>query len=190
MPENDDDLFGLDGDDSGESATGSDESALPADEGSAPDDPRDKRIKDLMSKWQKAEARARRAEAAASGPKSGEASRDAAPAEAPSLPAEAAAWVTAAREMAVDRIFESDPRFAEYGISKDDLDGATPDQVRASAERYRRLIDGLEGRVRNKVLAEHGFAPELGTESRAPKKSYADMTAEEFEAEIARAIGR
>lgn len=182
-------LFGESGDDSDDAVTGSVESALPTDEGSAQEDPRDKRIKDLMSKWQKAEARARKAEAAASGPKSGETASDARPAEAPSLPSEVAAWVEAAREAAVERIYESDTRFAEYGIDRTDLDGATPAEVRANAERLRKLIDGLEGKVRNRVLSEHGFAPEIGGESRVPKKSFADMTKEEFDAEIARALG-
>lgn len=149
----------------------------------APDPKLQKRINDLTSKWQAAEAKANalEAEKKAAGP-GGVTPTAPKPAE---QSAEAQAWFELAKENAIDAIYASDPRFKAYGIEKAQLAGRTPAEVQANADKLRKVIAGVESKVRNATLKEHGFAPELGGETRGTPKDYATMSTEEFEKVVA-----
>ena len=105
------------------------------------------------------------------------------------LPAEVRAWVQAVRESEIDRIYQSDPRFEAYGFQRGDLAGETPAEIKASADRFRQLIERVEGAARNSLQRELGVVPDIVPERRGPRKDFASMSSEEFEKEIARAKG-
>jgi hypothetical protein len=148
-----------------------------------------KRISDLMGKWQKEQARANVAEAelrdlvksggsAPSEPRSAE------------LPPEVQAWLNSAKSSAIDRAYGSDPRFEQYGVDKAQLAGATPEDVQANADKIRQMIDVVESKVRNATLREYGFAPSLGGDTRGgPAKDYSTMSSDDFNAEVSKVLG-
>lgn len=155
--------------------SGSDNSAPPKDE-SAPKD-EGKRVNDLMSKWQQAEARARKAEAAL-------AARDGTQADEPqgdTTNDRVNEFEVFARENARQTLYGSNPLFAQAGLEVDDIAGETLAEMRASAKKHLKILQGMEGRLRNKILAEHGLDPEVatgaGTES---VPSFSSMSDEEF----------
>lgn len=143
-----------------------------------------KRIDDLMSKWQKAEARARKAEAQLKAPKAdgGDADGD------PKPRREIDEWMAVAREFTVDQIYRSDPRFERYGIERSRLAGMTPDEIRANAETLTKLVDAIETRARNDALLEHGITPDsAGGGVDTKLANVASMPDDEFEQLVARA---
>lgn len=142
-----------------------------------------KRIADLMSKWQKAEARAQKAEAAL-GKKSGgqtkgkKASTD--------FMSEFEAF---AREDARARLFNSDPRFAKYGLEPSVIAGESIEDMQASAQRQIKMLDSLESRIRNEVLTEHGLDAGVSGAGKGGGSSLPDfgsMSDEDFEKLIQR----
>lgn len=180
-----DDLFdGIDGEntDAAGSASGSDDA--PQDEGTP--DPKDsKRIDDLMSKWQKAEAENAKLKAQlaagtaqADGANGGEGSAE------PSNE-----FIEFQRELVRKGIFESDPRLATYGLDATAIAGTTVAEMQASLDRQRKLIDSVETKARQKALREHGIAPDAGSGSGGAAKpvDYASMSAEDFEKAVAKA---
>lgn len=183
MDDEDQDLTNEDLDEEEESQdsdSGSDNSAPPDDEGS--DSKGEKgRVDDLMSKWQKAEARAKKAEAALASAK--------APADvkqgdkaADGGDAGSNEFLDFQRQSARENLFNQDPRFKEYGLSIDDISGNTLAEMKASAKAQRALIDGIETRARNKVLREHGLDAEVATGAASEKTpSFSEMSQEEFE---------
>jgi hypothetical protein len=179
MSDEDKDLDNLDLDEDADAAdSGSDNSAPPAD--AKPDDNSEKRINDLMSKAQKAEARAAKAEAALKAAQSGEAPKDKDVADA--KPAEGGdEFVQFARENARNTLFGSDPRLADYGLTAESIGGETVAEMRASLAAQRKLIDGIESAARNKILREHGLDPEVSTGAASEgAKDFAAMSNEEF----------
>ena len=172
----------LDDTDQGDNDTDADSDG---DAGQGPDAGQDgatdnKRISDLMSKWQKAEARAAKAEAdlakkgaqgAATGGNAGQ------------------EWLELFREQARDQIYRSDPRLAEYGIDPSSISGDTPAAMRESAALVIALVDKLETGVQDRVMKRHGLSPEVKSGPTSKGKSYADMSDEEIEKELARAKG-
>jgi hypothetical protein len=167
----------LEDDSSAEESKDSDdaESKSPKDSES-PDDP--KRIRDLQSKADKAEARAnklqkRLEEADANTAKgSDEDSSD--------IPPELREWLGIAKEKAQDSLYEGDERFKEYDLSPTLITGETPDKMKESAKALQELVTQIEGKVRNSVLQEHGFAPEPASSARQEPKNWATMSREEF----------
>lgn len=155
--------------------SGSDDSAPPDDQ--KPEDNSGKRINDLMSRAQKAEARAAKAEAAlakAAGESKGDQGGDVAGGE----PNE---FVQFARENARNTLFASDPRLADYGLTADAISGETVAEMRASLVAQKKLIDGIESAARNKILREHGLDPEVSTGAASEKTpDFASMSNEEF----------
>ena len=148
------------------------------------DDPKDKRIKDLMSKWQSAEARAKKAEQASSAkapePQGGATGQE------PALPAAVQEWLEAAKAQARDSIFGSDPRFARYGLERSSITGSTPAEMQESAKAMSDFIDKLETEIRAEVLKKHGLSPEVRGTPAPRNKSIADLSDEEFEKWYAR----
>lgn len=138
-----------------------------------------KRVNDLMSKWQKAEARANAAEAREQVLVTAAA---AAPGGTPDV-GNPEQWIALLREQARDQIYRSDPRLARYGIEASAIQGGTPDQMRASLASQAVLIDRIEGQVSSDVLKKHGLNPDLKGGGRPPttpditKMSEADFDA-------------
>lgn len=159
--------------------SGSDNSAPPDDKD--PKDNSEKRINDLMSRAQKAEARAKKAEdaLAAKAPASGSNQGDD-KADSGNRPGDD--FVDFARENARTTLFNSEPRFAAYGLKAEAISGTTVKEMRASFEAQKKLIDGIESAARQKVLREHGLDPEVSTGSASEKSpDFASMSQEEFE---------
>lgn len=161
--------------DAGSQADG-DQSGSPSDNTSASDS--DKRYNDLMSKWQKAEARAKKLEEAIKG-KDGSAQT---PANGLSIKDDPKlkAWLDEAAADVAERAYRSDPRFEQYGISASEFRGESPEQIRAKVKQTRDLIDKMETRIRNELLAEHGLSPDVGSTRPAPAKSFDQMSSKEF----------
>lgn len=147
------------------------------------DDPKDKRIKDLMSKWQAETARANAAEAKLTKAPAADGASGAGGGDT----TDAQQWIELIREQARDQVFGTDPRFAAYGIDRSSIDGSTPAEMRDAARRLSELIDKMETSVQNKVLKKHGLKPEVGSAPPPRNKSFASMSDEEFEKEIRRA---
>jgi hypothetical protein len=144
-----------------------------------------KRVDDLMSKWQKAEERAKRAEAALAKSKDGSAPTG----ERRSKPPEGVdEWMSVAREFAVDQVYRSEPRFERYGIERSRLSGSTPQEIRENAETLTKLVDAIETRARNDALLEHGITPDSAGGGVSTKlANVASMPEDEFEALVAQA---
>ncbi len=140
-----------------------------------------KRINDLMSKWQAAEARAKKAEDALN--KKG----DAGGAEAGGGNTELQQYIELFREQAREQAYRSDPRLAEYGIEVSSITGSTPSEMAESVKRAGALIDQMAQRIRDDVLKKHGLSPEVTSKPTGGRKSFDQMSDEEFEKELARA---
>lgn len=135
-----------------------------------------KRIRDLTSLWQKAEARAKKAEAAAA-----RAQGRGMQTKGRTASAEIDEFAAFAREDARLRLHRSDPRFEKYGIEPTAISGTTLEEMKASFDAQRKVVDGLESRIRNEVLREHGFDLDVGgsnTESALP--DFGSMSPEDF----------
>lgn len=182
-----DDELGLDDDLDNEGEPGSDaaasDGALPSDDESGSKE--SKRVNDLTSKWQKAEARAKKAEAALAKSKP-ESDAGAAPAVAP----EVSEWIEAQREFARERALNSDPRLAEYGLTADDIAGDTPAEVKASVKRQIDLINSIETKVRQRLLIEHGLSPEVPGGGRTERLDIDGMSEKDFDQLVARSKNR
>ena len=144
-PVEDEDAQDEDAPDEGEAdADGSEES-----EGTEADAPSKKRIDDLMSKWQKSEARNK---------KLTEQLKNAAkPDGAPDPSDDPKVWVDYMRQQTRDTIYGSDPRFAAYGIEPSAIEGDTPDSMRASATRWGTIMDKIESDASSKTLKKAGL---------------------------------
>lgn len=178
-----DDLDGLEED----TDTGDDGADAGSDDGDADDAPppkESKRVSDLTSKWQKAEARAKKAEAALAKSRKQPASDDQAD---DARGAEAQEWIEAQREFARERAFTSDARLAEYGLTSEDITGDTPGAMRDGVKRYVALIDAIETKVRNRVLADHGLTPDTPGGGKEERLDFASMSDEDFEKQVRRA---
>lgn len=139
----------------------------------------DKRIRDLQARADKETARANKAEAllASRGESGADGSND----------PERAALVTELREASLDAVYGEFAELKEYGIDRALIEGATRAQMRESATSLVGLVKGVETKVRNKVLREHGIKAEPAGSARSAPKDYGSMSDEDFEKELARA---
>lgn len=171
--------------DNDDADSGSDNSAPPKDESKPADE--SKRINDLMSNWQKEQARANAAEARLKALESNQASG----AGDASNSSDADEFREFARENARTTLFNSDPRLADYGLAPEDIAGTTLTEMRASMKKHLKLVDGIEGRARNKILAEHGLDPDVATGQGTEKPvSFSTMTDKEFNEYLAQRDSR
>lgn len=170
--------------------SGSDNSAPP--DGEAQSDSADgKRVNDLMSNWQREQARANKLErelqalrAASQGNTQGQGTPGGASG------AELDEFKEFARENARTTLYSSDPRLAEYGLKPEDIAGSTLAEMRASVKKHQSLIDGIETRARNRILAEHGLSPEVATgASTESTPKFSEMSDEEFDKFLAKRSG-
>jgi hypothetical protein len=174
-----DDLQGdqLEGDGDNEDATsGSDNSAPPTD---APvTDKSKKRVDDLMGNWQREQARANRLEAELKQLR-GEAPQQGGGTKTDDGIDE---FKEFARENARVTLFNSDPRLSDYGLKPEDIAGSSLAEMRESIKKHQGLIDGLETRARNKILAEHGLEPDVTTgASTEGTPKFSEMSDAEFD---------
>lgn len=182
MDEDEKDLLDEDLDESEESDessdSGSDDSAPPSDDDSK-DEGEKGRINDLMSKWQKAEARAKKAEAALKA-RSKPDSQDEGAADGGKP--EGNEFLDFQRQAVREQLFNADPRFKEVGLTVEAITGDTLAEMKASAKAQLALIASIETRARNKVLREHGLEPEVSTGAATEKATnFGEMSQEEFE---------
>lgn len=180
------DLEDLGGDDLPGSGSGGDD-APPAD-GDAAGSKDSKRVNDLMSKWQTEQSRANAAEARIrelEGKKTRGDSKD------KGRDPEVQQWIEAQVEFARDRAFNSDPRLARFGLTAEAVAGATPAEMAASVKRYSTLIESIETKVRNEVLADNGLVPDGDGAGGTSRQStdFGAMSDEDFEKAVRRGRG-
>lgn len=148
----------------------------------APEDSKDKRISDLMSKWQSAEAKAAKLE------KASKAAEGKGVKDQSALSPEVQQWIELARGQARDQVYASDSRFSDFGLDRNSIVGDSPAELAESAKKMSSLFDQIETKMRESILKKHGLSPELKPSPRDSKaKSFGDMTSEEFEKELAKA---
>jgi len=143
----------------------------------------DKRINDLMGKWQAAEARSNTLKSQLEQVVRSGGDTRAKPVQG-GLPPEVQAWLTAVRDAEIDRVYGSDPRFESYGIDRGDLVGESPDEIRASADRYKKLLDQIETKAKNEVQRQFGIIPDMGGSRRGPQKDLSSLNSADFLKEL------
>jgi len=155
-------------------AAGSEES----NEAATADDGDQKRINDLMSKWQKAEAANKKLEERLAKLESQGRDDEANPQQ----------WVNLMRQSTRDQIYESEPRLARYGIEPTAIEGNTPAEMRASMTNLVALIDRIETDASNRTLKKAGLtANQVG--GRVEKGPSIPESDEDFEKLVAQAKG-
>jgi len=162
----------LDGDNDADS--GSDNSAPPETSGTPASE--SKRVNDLMSNWQKAEARAKRAEAAlaaAAAPQGGDAQTGAADSRI-------SEFEEFARENARTTLYNSEPRFAKYEVEAGEIAGSTIAEMRASFAKVQKRIERMESLARSAVLQEHGLDPQVVSGAGEELPSFTTMSDKDF----------
>lgn len=164
--------------DNDDADSGSDNSAPPKDDSKPADE--GKRINDLMSKWQAEQARANRLERELAAVRS-TTPQDGGSQGGTNDHTDVDEFREFARENARITLFNSDPRLAEAGLSAEDIAGSTLAEMRASLKKQQQLVDGIEGRIRNRLLSEHGLNPDVATGQGTEKvPSFSTMTDKEF----------
>jgi len=141
----------------------------------------DKRIRDLQSRADAAEARANKAEQALQKALSRGEDKGSGPKDP-----EREALLSELREASLDAVFGENPELKAYGIDRSLIEGRTRAEMRESASALVTLIKAVETKAKNKALAEHGIKPEPAGSSRSQPKNYAEMSDEDIEKEIAR----
>lgn len=146
-----------------------------------PDGPADKRIRDLQSKADAAEARANKLQKQLEGLNPGEGTP-----KGSNEDPERAALMAELRETSLDAVFAEFSELRDYGIDRSLIEGANRAQMRENANSLVALIKSVETKARNKTLREHGIKAEPAGGTRSTPKSYETMSDEDFEKEIAR----
>ncbi len=144
----------------------------PADGEPKDGDKSDKRVRDLQSKADAAEARANKAEKALAALNKGTAAGSNDPAQA--------ALLQELREASLDAVFGDHPELKKYGIDRSLVDGTTRAEMRESAASLVGLIRAVETKAKNAVLAEHGIKAEPAGSTRQTPQNYETMKDEEF----------
>ncbi len=176
------DLLDTDGDN--EDSADESGSAPPQTE-SKPED-ESKRVNDLMGKCQAEQARANKLEAQLKAADSGDEGT-----QGNESDADLESFKDFARENARITLFNSDPRLVEYGLAPEDIAGSTLEQMQASVKKHQKLVGGIEGRARNKILAEHGLDPEVATGASSEKApTFSTMSDKEFSEVLAQRDSR
>lgn len=136
-------------------------------------DKSEKRIRDLQSKADAAEARANKAEAAL---KAASANKGTAGQVDPATQA----LMLEVREASLDAIFGEFPQLKQYGIDRSLIEGSTRAELRANANSLVGLIKSVSTKVRNETLAEHGLVAPASGSARKPPVDYGSMSDEDF----------
>ncbi len=180
MDEEDKDLDqSLEGDADLDGDSGSDNSA-PQGDASTGGDKGDKRVRDLMSNWQREQSRANRLQAELDALKGGKPAEGSQDGSADGDAQSGNEFLEFAREDARRRIFEQDPRLAAYGLSASAIAGSTLDEMKASFAAQKKLIDRIASQARSEALQEHGLSPEVIAGASETAKGFAEMSQDEF----------
>jgi len=165
-------------DDDNSQDSGSDNSAPPA---SGSDESGGKRVNDLMSKWQSEQARANKAEAELKALKEGGSPEATKRRGVKSEDKAASEFMEFARENARITLFNSEPKFAEFGLTPEAIAGSTVEDMKASAKAQLELLKTIETKARAAALQEHGLEPEAeGGQAEGKLPSFATMSDKEF----------
>ena len=173
---------------------GEDESADSDAEGGEPSGtkdpkPSDKRIRDLQSEKDKETARANKAEKQLKALLDAAKDPDAESSKPPANGNGGSVADNATLDMARMFVFQMNPALAEYGIPASALTGDTPSEIAESATELVAQFKKIETRMRNKVLAEMGHAPEIEAGAAPPKvRDYSKMSKEDFQKVVDEAI--
>ena len=169
-------------DDADALASGSD-----SNESAPQEDPKDKRINDLMSKWQSTDAENKRLRAQLEAQKGGDAGDDSAPAAGKDQTSAADEGFNAIlRESARETLFKSDPRLERFGFKPDVIAGATAAEMQESLAKQKAFLDAVEGKLRNELLAEHGLTNDAAGGGSEKPRDFASMSSEDFQALVNR----
>jgi hypothetical protein len=180
-----DEFEGVD-DASDESETGTESRSPEGSAGSAGGDesPKpDKRINDLMSKWQSAQARAEAAEKRLAELETGTSTPS--DGKLPDTNPEVRVFLDQILEGEIDRVYGADPRLAAYGIDRLALWAPTPAEVKANAERMKALVDRMETQIENRVMQRHGVSPGVAGGRTSKPRDWASMSSDDFEKVLA-----
>ena len=152
-----------------------DETAGSEDSAEGSSEPDDKRVNDLMSKWQKSEARNKELnERLETLEQKGK------PAGTEDNPEE---WIQYMRESARDSVYASEPRLEKYGIDPSVIEGDTPASMKASLAALTGLMDRIETDSSNRTLKKAGITPDARG-SAAKKAIVIPDNDEDFEAMV------
>lgn len=132
-----------------------------------------KRISDLQSKADAAEARANKAEQALTAKVRGAGSEGGDPATK--------ALMAELREASLDAIYGEFPEFKDFAIDRSSIEGTTRAELRESAVSLVGLIRSVKTKVRNQVLTENGLKAEPSGSNRVKPVDYGSMSDEAFQ---------
>lgn len=170
--------------DDGDEGDDAEDDSADASESGAAADPKspDKRVRDLQSQKDKETARANKAEKEIQRLKAAFADPDAEGGKPPKDSSDGGDVANAALlDMARMFAYQQNPKLAEYGVSQSDLTGSTPSEVAESAVELVARFEKIETRVRNKVLADNGMAPEVDAGAPpANARDFSKMSKEDF----------
>jgi hypothetical protein len=178
----------LDDEDEAEDSPDSDSEESESTEGDKAPKSSDKRVRDLQSEKDKETARANKAEKEVLRLKKALVEPDAESENESSDSPPADAYVL---DMARMFAYQQTPKLAEYDIPASALTGNTPMEIAASATELVTRFEKIETRVRNKVLAENGQAPELdGGGPPPPARDFSAMSKEDFNKLVDETMGK
>lgn len=142
----------------------------------------DKRVRDLQSKADAAEARANKAEAALKAAKEqGERGGD-------SADPRYAAVMDQLREANLDAVYGEIPELRQFDIDRSLIEGTTRNEMRDSARNLAALIGSVRTKARNEVLAENGLSADAPSATPAKRADFASMDSKEFDELVRRAM--
>lgn len=141
-------------------------------------DKSEKRIRDLQSKADAADARANKLQAMLDAAMGGTAGGNAPKTPAPTV---TDTGLAVALEMARETVYMQNPALADAGYGPTDLAGNSILEIRSTAAALVKRQEEIATRIRNKVLAEHGLSPEIAS-AQAPSKrqDVSKMSSEDF----------
>lgn len=167
--EQDEDLTLDDEQPESESSTDDDAPAAEAASG----EPESKRINDLMSKWQKADAENARLKRELAKSKVKNPSGDSTLLQSEEL-------MEFAREQARNSLYATDPRLARYKIPVESIAGDTPAEMRKSLEAQIKVVAAMETQIRRDIMLEHGIDPEVVSGGGGTATDFASMSSKDF----------
>ena len=176
-----------DGDEGDDAETDSDSSESESDSDKDPKSS-DKRVRDLQSQKDKETARANKAEKELQRLRAAVQEPDTEDGKAPEGAPPADVYVL---DMARMFAYQANPKLAEYDIPASALTGSTPSEIAASAVEQVARFEKIETRVRNKVLAENGMAPEIDAGSPPSQpRDFSKMPSEDFKKLVDETMGK
>lgn len=138
----------------------------------------DKRVSDLQSKFDKETARANKLQKQLDALTAAE-KEDGTEARK-SLSGGNASTDNGVLDVARMLAYQTNPKLADYGVAMSDLNGSTAAEIVANAAALVAQFEKVETRIKNKVLADNGLAPDISDTPPPPKRDIANMSSEDF----------